>query len=155
MKPDGSEPTAVSPGWGEYADWAPDGRKLVYAAPPASGGDYDVVILNLEFNAEIRLDAAPGTQFAPVWSPDGERICYQSEEEAGRFEIVCIAPNGQWRLPASIGEGGWPVWSPDGLLGYGGERGFAVDDSLGVPVKTTPTNIPAGASFFSWPRTPD
>jgi len=64
-------------------------------------------------NTPIRLTQDPGNDWNPVWSPDGQRIAFESDRD-GNFESYVMSADGSnpTRLMQDSGRG--PVWSPDG-----------------------------------------
>jgi len=68
--------------------------------------------------AAQQLTNDPGQDRSPRWSPDGNRIVFESTREDERREIYVMQRDtaGHWgsirRLTRSGGR--WPAWSPDG-----------------------------------------
>lgn len=136
MAADGSDLRRVTEGHGEYPDWSPDGRWLVYAAPPGSAGTYDLWIVAAEGGEPRQLTSTPGTEFVPAWSPDGSSIAYQAQDEE-RWTVRVIRPDGTGDREVSVGEGSGPFWSPNGLLAWEGPGGWSVarpDGSDAIPL---------------------
>jgi Tol biopolymer transport system component len=59
---------------------------------------------------------------APAWSPDGSRIAFHSEQQAGNWDIYVMDADGGniTRLTTDPATDGFPDWSPDGTTGPGG-----------------------------------
>jgi Tol biopolymer transport system component len=107
------------------AAWSPDGRQLVFVRRPATSttpgepfGPTDLWTLDLRTGAEHQLTNNPETEDdRPQWSPDGERIVFQSEvKEPGNVDIYTIRPNGRdlRRITTTPSFDAFPNYSPDG-----------------------------------------
>jgi TolB protein len=62
------------------------------------------------------LTATSGWSFDPVWSPQGDKIAFVSQE-SGNDEIYIISPDGQGMQRLTHNTWEWdkhPTWSPDG-----------------------------------------
>jgi dipeptidyl aminopeptidase/acylaminoacyl peptidase len=97
--------------------WSPDGRTLAFVENnPQSGSD--IWLLSLEAGlapgALRPFLSTPFNESAPMISPDGRWLAYQSNE-SGRYEIyVQPFPDGGQRLQVSPDNGVYPRWSPRG-----------------------------------------
>lgn len=147
MNANGRAKHRVGSGPGEYPDWSPDGRRLVFAAADDSG-TYDIYSIGIGGKDLTRLTHAPGTDFAPVWSPDGQTIAFQSDRD-DRWRIWLMAPDGSQRrpLPQSDLGGAWPTWLSDARLAYSGQ-GLVTVDADGTRERRLHLNRP-GAEFLS------
>jgi serine/threonine-protein kinase len=85
-----NETGTVQPLRSTPANWAdpafsPDGRQI--AMDISDGRQSDIWIYDWAADAATRLTLDPGTDFKPVWTPDGSRIAYTSTRGAGNFGI--------------------------------------------------------------------
>jgi Tol biopolymer transport system component len=112
-------------GWNYPGAWSPDGRYLIYREqdPPKS----DIMILPLEGDRTPRrfLDLPTSREDAPVISPDGRWIAYDSDL-SGQYEVYVNGfPDPDRRRKVSVDGGICPVWSRDGR-----ELFYCVDNAL-------------------------
>ena len=84
--------TVGAPGNYRTADLSPDGQRLAYADVNLR----DIWILDLSRQTASRFTSDPGTETAPVWFPDGNKIAYRSDF-GGLFEKD-LAGSGTGRL---------------------------------------------------------
>jgi Tol biopolymer transport system component len=116
---------------------SPDGQWIVFAGQANSGQPYDQGQNSLWLlgpRGELKpLESAPTHGRAPVWSPDGTRIAFESDRGSpdGRYAIFTIGRDGaglaqvtDYALNATH-----PVWSPDGR-----RMVFAVQDGAATQV---------------------
>ena len=113
-----------------YPSFAPGGRRVLYTAILSPSGDTDRGIFSRTASGgpPVTLFDVPGAyDSAPAWSPDGERIAFESDADVGGanperdMEIWLMGADGREPLQltrnAVHDEG--PAWSPDGrLLAY-------------------------------------
>jgi Tol biopolymer transport system component len=71
-----------------YADWHPDGSRVVYAVPTGPGdmAPADLWTITPDGNGRTQLThmaAARGRAIQPTWSPDGTQLVFVAEREIG------------------------------------------------------------------------
>ena len=91
---------------GHYVNLArlsPDGRLIAYNGP-----DEQIWLLDVESGDRDRLTDLPAACFNPVWSPDGEKLAF--ETVAGNLWTVERSSHRTFDL----GRGSQPCWAPDG-----------------------------------------
>ena len=104
-----------------HASWSPDGEKVVFDRMVKKGeviGDFESAIFVMEADGQNpqRLTFEPGLNFAPSWSPDGNKIAFLSYRN-GTSRIHTMDINGQNVQQVTHHRrkfDGQPVWSPDG-----------------------------------------
>src|ERR671910_171981 len=104
-----------------FFSWSPDGESIAYTA--YFGDRPYLAVMNADGSEQRRLGDVSlirrltGTAAAeeqPVWSPDGQKIAYSSEDE-GEIYALKADGSGRTRLTDTQGYDHWPpTWSPDG-----------------------------------------
>ena len=124
-------PTASTFSEGDEFAFSPDGRSLVFAAPPvplreqAWSTNHDLFSVNLATGEKRQLTTNPAADCTPQFSPDGKLLAYRAQTrpgyEADRWQLMLLDPaTGQRRsLTESLDRSvrGY-VWSPDGTKLY-------------------------------------
>jgi Tol biopolymer transport system component len=89
---------------------SPDGKRLAFTALDK------LYIMDLPSGAPKRLTDAPGMEFHPAWSPDGQWIAFTTWTEADAGHIWKVRPLGgrPVRLTTAPGLFQQPAFSPDG-----------------------------------------
>jgi dipeptidyl aminopeptidase/acylaminoacyl peptidase len=107
------EYTAIDPGLAPSIP-RPTAARFVYVSERT--GNPDIWLLEEE-GRNIRLTNHPAADLAPVWSPDGTRIAFESLRD-GDSEIYVMEADGsnQVNLTRHQGDDFAPSWSPDGDL---------------------------------------
>jgi dipeptidyl aminopeptidase/acylaminoacyl peptidase len=112
--------------------WAPSGQLIAFDVswePPGDSTDYEGIhILNLSTGADQRITRSGWRIDDLAWSPDGSRLAYVIDNEAGTArEIRVIAADGSspsMLVETGVGTPSSPTWSSDGKrLAYAVRRG--------------------------------
>ena len=116
MRSDGSEETKLGKGWA--AKFSPDGTRLVYALPTASGDGAAICAMKTDGTQTTTLVDYPGSTCAfPTWSPDGAKVSFIRD---GRLWLANADGSGGMLLMEKdqVGEvdAGVHSWSPDGTM---------------------------------------
>ena len=130
----------------DYADvtLSRDGARAAVSLLDASSGTRDIYVFDVGRGLRERVTSDPADDFAPVWSPSGDRLAFSSLRQ-GRVELFTVKPGG----PAGespIATKGLDVgkfaatWSPVGdVLGFiAGGRVIARSDIWAVGVTGGP-----------------
>jgi len=86
------EPLAAEPQGYESPRVSPDGSRLALAVN--DGGDTDIWIYDLEREILTRLSFDPAEDHYPVWTPDGQRILFDSGRFGGGHNLLWKAADG-------------------------------------------------------------
>jgi eukaryotic-like serine/threonine-protein kinase len=113
---------------------SPNGSRAAMSVVDRQLGTRDIWILDVERGSRERLTAEPSDEYAPVWSPDGNRIVYSSGRQ-GRIELFERKASGS-SPERKLDTGGLALgkfaasWSRDGraLLYVAGGRILARSD---------------------------
>ena len=130
MDADGSNKTRLThrnPSY--YPAWSsPDGSRIAYNSLPsfddygkghiAWGANHEIYVMDADGRNKKRLTWAEGSDFWPVWSPDGERIAFVSERDGG-YEIYVMDADGRNEIRLTYDAGNNAnvaaalAWSPE------------------------------------------
>ena len=120
---DGSNVTRLTKSvGGEYPTWSPDGEKIAFISDTDFGPNinlkegWDIFVMNADGSGLTRLTDSPGGDKLPDWSPDGQRIIFQSDrDKTSHFtDIWVMNPDGTGQTRLTYNNGYAPNWSPDG-----------------------------------------
>ena len=108
-------------------DWSPKGDSIAFGS--TRDGNEEIYVMNADGSDVVRLtgdllagqDPAPGADANAAWSPNGDRIAFESNRhtkagEPANAEIYVMDADGSnpLRLTFSAGQDTTPTWSPDG-----------------------------------------
>jgi TolB protein len=135
MNWDGSNPVQLTnEGSNQYPTWSPDGIHILFDSD--RNGNRDIFQMEADGSDQIALTNHPANEFSPVWSPDGSKVSYLSEQnmtveectmnwfDGCPQEIFVMDSTGKflWKIPDLKQLIGRVVWSPDSqsfaVLGY-------------------------------------
>jgi streptogramin lyase len=158
--PDGSDVTQLTDGANDaWPAWSPDGTKIAFAGSNASepcpddafyyGCPRDLYVVNADGTG---LHLVSSGASSPSWSPDGERIVFQTSGTDGGTVIAVVNADGTGQtVLANTGQGSnlAPAWSPDGsTIVYSSIRredwGIFATPASGGPEQEL---VPTGSSF--------
>jgi Tol biopolymer transport system component len=139
--------------------WSPDGGSIAFSSdrpahevgsphPDADSGyvygDYNIFTLDLESGEIQPVIVAAGQQKSPTWSPQGDRLCYCSDENGiSNLYIYRFGDQAASPLTDVIGGCFTPSWAADGkrlAFAYfqkGGWDVFVIKDPLEKLLETT------------------
>ncbi len=100
---------------GLSADWAPDGRQLLFWAD--WNGNLEAYRIIVEDSGLLNLSQHAAEDANPVWSPDGSRIAFYSKRD-GNGEVYLMEADGSkvTNVTNSASAEFNPGWSPDGSM---------------------------------------
>lgn len=148
-------------------DWAPDGRRIVFASQPdprINTGQMqgDLAVVSSEGGTPTPLVTGAGAEGSPLWSPDGRRIAYVSSgdqpEPIGLGDVYVIQPDGGTPTRLAYTHDRSPnlvAWSRDSRSVYYAEsvgttsQVFALPADGGAPRALTEGQGVHGAAAFA------
>lgn len=119
---DGTLPTQLR--IGESPCWSPDNKKLLFVAPDAEGRDR-IWVMESDGSNPTQLSTGDHRDRYPVWTPDGKRIVYSSdqalnEEGLPNFDLWIMNSDGSGKTQLTV-NGSYdtrPAVSADGKYIY-------------------------------------
>jgi Tol biopolymer transport system component len=102
--------------------WSRDGTRILFTS------DWKICAINSDGTQLKTLSSDSSKDAFAVWSPEGLRVAYQSEQ-GGKPDIYVMFRDGtgKKRLTNSVGGARMPSWSPDGWrIAYMGDGGIHV-----------------------------
>jgi len=109
--------TVGEPNAYRYQRLSPDGQKFAVNIGELKDGTTDIWIYDLARSTFTRFTFDPGSENAPVWSPDGRRIVYAHDTDNGPPNLYQKAVGGgeaEFLIPSGDGPQFPHDWSHDG-----------------------------------------
>ncbi len=169
MAPDGSRLTNLSNGWADDVApvWSPNGRRVAFVSlrDTAAGkwglGPSSVYLMDFDpatgqrVGNAVRLTDQNTNDGWPTWSPNGQRIAFESDR-SGNWEIwvLNVDGSGLTQLTDHPRDDRYPAWSPDGsTIAFTSDRSgnwevWAMDANGGNPRNLT--NAPSRDRYAMW-----
>ena len=108
----------------KYPAWSPDGERIAFSARREGHVvhnldiTYEIYVMDTDGQNEQRLTENRNNDWAPSWSPDGNRIAFEADRKGDfvSFDIYVMDADGgnQQKLTNHRAWDGSPSWSPNG-----------------------------------------
>ncbi|HEY0872032.1 MAG TPA: protein kinase [Vicinamibacterales bacterium] len=121
---------------------SPDGSQLLVSALDPQVGTRDLLMYDIARGTAERFTTSPNDEYAPVWSPSGDRVAFTSAREGsiGIYERPFSSPGAERRVDSGASALGKfaATWGPGGdLLFIAGGRAVARSDIHAVSMDRT------------------
>ncbi len=114
-------------GDGYFPRWSPDGKQIAFNSD-RKDSYAQIFVMNADGSGLTQITQLPDEAdkgafgaYAPIWSPDGQRIAFERGTRIGRqdstyTDIFVMRSDGTklFNLTHLTGDNSWPSWSPDG-----------------------------------------
>jgi TolB protein len=128
----------------DHPRWSPNGTTILFQSdrdslPPdpenPGPAKQDIYVMNADGTAQTRLTTDAADDCNAVWSPDGNKIVFQSLRNGIYYQVYTMNADGtsQINLSNGIAADYQPSWSPDGTkIAFASERDHAGAPSIYV-----------------------
>ena len=122
MNADGSDQTRLTDDLAadSWPSWSPDGRRIAFISsrddPDPNDDDtiWEIYVMNADGSGQTRLTNDSEWHSLPRWSPDGQRIAFQSyRDENWEIYVMNADGSGRTRLTDESRSSSELNWSPD------------------------------------------
>ena len=125
MEVDGNNQRRLTnnPNFDVSPSWSPDGKRIAFTSDRDGHviddipglPIFEIYMMDADGGNQQNLTNDPDSDWSPSWSPDGERIAFNSDRD-GNYEIYVMDADGnnQQRLTDNDFYDTHPSWSPDG-----------------------------------------
>lgn len=121
------------------------GQDVIAFMSDSTDNAFDIALMNTDGTGFRALAPAEGRDVRPGWSPDGQRIVFESDRAgSNRRDLFATSLDGSnsVRLTTDPGLDTWPDWSPDGnWIVFSTEMGDNRDIAIVRPDGSDLTNI--------------
>jgi TolB protein len=128
----------------DHPRWSPNGTKILFQSdrdsiPPdpenPGPAKQDIYVMNADGTGQTRLTTDAADDCNAVWSPDGNKIVFQSLRNGTYYQVYTMNADGTSQINLSNGMAAdyQPSWSPDGTkIAFASERDHAGAPSIYV-----------------------
>ncbi len=90
---DGTGNTKVTTtGTDYYGTWSPAGNKIAFQNPTFS--PLHIWTMNADGTGRTQVGSTPEGEASPAWSPDGQKLVFESQDSAGQADILAMNADG-------------------------------------------------------------